>query len=591
MTADPSLRRRLLRDIAELQSKPYPGITLHVHDTLERACLILTPSGYKTLHLTMLLDGYPLKAPRVTIESSVSHPNVFGHYICASILNTQEGYTPAYTLKSIAIQLLSFFSSHSVEQENGRKVDLSIYRGVNARDKGFYCDACGFDDRPMHVRWAWTQTQQKEAIKAHRLKLAGVTRCIDDITAEPSTKLLKTSPPAMVLDLPEPKAFKSMGIKLTDLPDEILLAIFSLLSTTDLAVISAAFPRACEMLNSYDLIRLRELQCFCLKESFSKVDLGVGVSVGRYGREGTLSSEFDLLSHQAFHQHGVRLSIQNLRFDYWLPLPISPGHYRRVQADTIQSLNDLATAGRFTDSSHFSVLSHFLNDIVVSFSQEAERSDTRSTLSHASEKAVESYFAIYHLLLCLAANNPSMITTANLKVSRFLAGATHKTTCPNLGHLLIATLLSDHGLTEPLSIAIIRETVCRNVVWMLDPQGANMPELSYLEPSPVSEYRLKQTFMASRTSYRLLMFCHLFCRNARGGISTSTTHPKPSIQQLRDDLFDTHGAPPAGIAQSMAETIRQIKSIDAFPMFMEAMGIAKGNRPGKHEFSVFLSNM
>ncbi|KAI4284403.1 MAG: hypothetical protein L6R38_001456 [Xanthoria sp. 2 TBL-2021] len=224
---------------------------------------------------------------------------------------------------------------------------------------------------------------------------------------------------------------------LMDLPREILLIIFSSLSFLDLAAMASAFPKAREIIDFYDLIRVRELQCFCLKEHFQDSKLGVDVDIGYHGKEKKLSSEFDLLSHRAFYQHNIRKSIH----------------------------------GSFADASHFSVLSHFLNDIVVSFSEEAERSNPCSTLAHASEKAVESYFAIYHLLLCLAADNPSMFRKANNKVFHFLSGKTSKTTCPNLGHLLVATLISDRRLTENLSVAIIKEAILRNVVWMLDSKG------------------------------------------------------------------------------------------------------------------------
>lgn len=81
--------------------------------------------------------------------------------------------------------------------------------------------------------------------------------------------------------------------------------------------------------------------------------------------------------------------------------------------------------------------------------------------------------------------------------------------------------------------------VIRNVVWMLDPNGSNMPELAYLEPSEVSEYRLRETFQASKTSYRLLMFLRLFQQTAIGS-------PRKPLAVLRDEAFDRHGAPPRG---------------------------------------------
>ena len=142
------LHKRRVRDLAEMQVDPYPNIALHPNDDLTRACLILSPEGQDSLHLTMVLNDVPLSAPRVTIQSEISHPNVFGTNICASILNTAEGYTPAYTLKSIVIQLLSFFSSETLEQDrDGRKVDLGQYRKLRSNERSSYhCIACGFDD-------------------------------------------------------------------------------------------------------------------------------------------------------------------------------------------------------------------------------------------------------------------------------------------------------------------------------------------------------------------------------------------------------------------------------------------------------------
>ena len=675
MASDPSLRKRLLRDIAEFQSEPYPYIDFHVQDSLETACLILTPEGTVSLHLGMSLHNYPLQAPTVTIQTRICHPNIFGDYICASILNTREGYTPAYTLKSIAIQLLSFFSSDSLEQEHGGVIDLTGYKARdsvpdpdywssgNSSLQGYHCGSCGFDSRPMIPQarpkrppfrspGRASAEQQSRVIRGHRFILADETRRLNDgvtgpsdassadspmdtsdaitpdLLGEPSETSVGTLPPVSVetpasstdatsLDMcrlktltepPEVSTSDYMSTakqsfeclesavcispikvpqkSLMDLPHEILLLIMSSLSFLDLTSMSSAFPKAREIIEFYDLIRVRELRCFCLKEHFQDSKLGVGVHVGRQGKEKNLSSEFDLLSARAFEQHEIRRSIHGLEFEYWLPLPLSRRHFRGVKDETLQSLNTLAFAGRFTDNSHFSVLSHFLNDIVVSFSEEAERSNPSSTLSHASEKAVESYFAIYHLLLCMAASNPYMIRKANNKIFSFLSGKTSKTSCPNLGHLLVATLISDHHLSESLSVALIKEAVLRNVVWMLDAKGANMPELSYLEPSAISEYRLKKTFEASLTSYRLLMFCHLFSRTARGLTSNTKT-----LAQLRDELFDTHGAPPRGVAASMAQEIRRIKAIDTFPPFLKEMGIRDQNIPGKAEFTSFLRKM
>jgi hypothetical protein len=112
----------------------------------------------------------------------------------------------------------------------------------------------------------------------------------------------------------------------------------------------------------------------------------------------------------------------------------------------------------------------------------------------------------------------------------------------------VSGLISDFPMDEVLLKKIVRETINRNVVWMLK----DNPYLSYLEPSAISEYRLKETFTASIVSYRLLMFLNLFRRTAVG-----SPRIKP-LTQHRDELFERHGAPPRGAANGLAGSIKRI---------------------------------
>ena len=231
---------------------------------------------------------------------------------------------------------------------------------------------------------------------------------------------------------------------------------------------------------------------------------------------------------------------------------------------------------------HVDVLYHFMNNIVVQFSADAERdyakADARSTLSHMSEKAIQAYFSLFYLLLCLATENAAIVAGANRIVARFLHGPRTKAHFPDLGHVMVAALISNAGLTEELTFLVIKEAILRNVVWMLDVKGAGMAELAYLEPSAESDYRLIMTFHASKTSYRLLMFLKLFSSAARP--------PNRSLTELRDALFDTHGAPPSGLSAAIAQRIRKIRDITTFPAFLNAMGLK--NMPTKPEFTSFL---
>ncbi|KAH6644802.1 hypothetical protein C7974DRAFT_430483 [Boeremia exigua] len=514
--APSALHRRLMNDIAEIQQNPYPSIHLHVNEQdFHQACLILSTEAYGPLHLFIEFgNDYPLRAPTVTIQSDIVHPNIFGDYICASILNTAEGWTPAYTLKGILIQLLSFFTSESLEQDHGggavnlldfRRERLSAprysrFRGFQAHD--YFCDSCGYEP-------GWKATPSPDVPR----------------------KALR-APPATVS-------------KLLALPDEVVLLMLEEMQTNDVMALADAIPFVKRTVNSYDFIRTRELQCFFFKKSYMDAKLGIGISITG-GNKPSLRSEFDLLSQEAFFQHDVRQSVQGVKFEKWLPLPLSRRHWNGVRVNTAMCLRSIHSSAkmRSNEPDGIEVLYYLMNNVVVQFSSDAEKVsrhvDKRSTLSHASEKAVEAYFACFHLLLCLATENAAIIKAANKMVARFLKGPHTKKEFPDLGHLLVAALISDDGLTQPLIFQIIKEAILRNVVWMLDSQGADMAELAYLEPSAISEYRLAKTFEASTTSYRLLMFLKLFSSSARPA------------------LFDSHGAPPMGVPAAMAQRIREI---------------------------------
>ena len=560
-TTASSLERRLLQDIGEIQQDPYPNVHVHFDDAdIRKACVILTPQDQDPLHLTIIFQNdYPLQAPAVTIQTAVVHPNVIGRdYICATILNTDEAWTPAYTLKSVVIQLLSFFSSESLEQDHGGKIDLAQYR----RRVG---DLSAQDSRPRHAK----------AFECLKCRFG-----LDWAPSQPGDENGAAAPDGSLSnENTTPSLFKS---KLFELSDELILLIISSLETQDIINFSDAVPGLKTMVRSYDFIRMRELQCFCLKRSFMDTQVGIGVAISG-GQRPNFRSEFDLLSQEAFEQHHVRRSIQGVWFDMWLPLPLSRRHWNQVRTMAATRLRDIhgyAKMGNH-EPGYVDVLYHFMNTIVVQFSTKSQkgwnRADFRSTLSHASEKAVEAYFSLYHLLLCLASEDTATVAGANRIVTQFMSGPRTKAQFPDLGHVLVAALISDAGFTADLTLLVIKEAILRNVVWMLDAKGAGYAELAYLEPTEISNYRLARTFEASPTSYRLLMFLKLFSSAAR-----------PSgkrLADIRDELFDAHGAPPPGTASRMAGGIRGIKDVKTFPQFLGAMGVAV---PSGSQFSAFL---
>ncbi|CAK7197962.1 hypothetical protein SEUCBS139899_000614 [Sporothrix eucalyptigena] len=655
--AAPLFRRRLMRDIAELCKPPlYPNIKLRCpepvegdDDGIQNYCLLLTTEAYgnKPLHLNVWFpDNYPVQPPRISMDTpGVTHPNVFGTYICASILNTAEGYTSAYTLKSIAIQLLSFFSSDSVEQMGGGKVQLSDFldraansvhgRPLPADAAGWQCKQCGYDTNDL----------------ASMRRAAGFEDVQPgndgDVVMEDASPAV-SSPPAQQLPVVGGLAATALaGGKIDTLSDDVLMLVLQELDANALGSFMAASDRVRQLVTFHDILRQRELQCFCLKTSYLKSDLGVGVStVLRGTHKNGLESEFDLISREAFATLNVRRSSQSIEFDQWLPLPLSRRHWLRVRYDVVKCLeaigNDVLprTNGAYYKGDRYrsgggygernrrglsfgqlqelqrpskvlpaganlarasEVLLSFMTQIVVRLNEDVDKMDAgrpgtdewyqydngpvRSTLRYASEKAIESYFHLFHLLVCLAAEYPQVAGDANHRIRSFYVdNRRSKEDCPNLGILLVALLIADDNVIgvsgsgiegasrENLLKAIITEAITRNVVWLLDRKGAGRAELVHLEADDtVSAYRLHHTFIGSLTSYRLLMFMELFRRTAR-------PDGTQSLEAVRDGLYHRHGAPPAGAAAHLAAEIRRIHKIRTWPDFLMAMGVTVPTR-------------
>jgi ubiquitin-protein ligase len=578
------LRNRLAHDIAELHEQPYPGITIHIQDgdAFQTACLILSPTGENPLHLTVEFGPkYPISPPSVTIQSGVLHPNVFGNFICASILNTKEGYTSAYTLKGICIQLLSFFSSENIEQLHGggpinRKEwqQSQVPTGFPAFLGGsgsfpalppgriYKCQRCGFG-----VNGLPTATPDVQAS-----------------TADDSTETDKTE--------------SDSKCHIEKLPMELLLVVCDHLDDKSLFLAAEAWNGFSETLKQYNVITTRGMQCFALKKGFKDTSLGIGVRV--QGRK--LESEFDLISQPAFYNLGIRHSVQGLQFEYWLPLPLSEVHWRRVRGNVHKSLDTLSARASISGD-HVNVIYAFMNDITVQLSEEAKNIaggqslttasygpvSSKTAMSYVSEKAIENYFQLFHLLLCLATEQPKIVEDAKDKITAFVVGGKRdKTSVPNLGHLIVMNLIADMADRRVrINQAIIKEAVTRNVVWMLDERGRGLRELSFLETDKVSEYRLQNTFDASLTSLRLLMFGTLM--NDTVAEIAATIDGKVTLAKIRDELYKYHGSPPQGMAAKLSKSVWELQSVSNFFDFMERMGVVnEGYRPTGASLTDFL---
>lgn len=282
MSSTPLHHQRLLHDIQEISTNPYPYITFVSRLNLNTACLILTPPDLRPIHLTVKFPPrYPLLPPKITIQTKFAHPNVFDDYICASILNTDEGYTPAYTLRGIAIQILSFFNSDSIQDTySGRVRDLSTYRERNAigakgqRAEQFTCLECGFPN-------------VSEVLVSAGSSVDSLGSNVGNLNVSSSLSNHSMAPRNSSSLVTTKKTKGQVTATLDTMPPEILIRICDFLESESLIVFMRAWEKiggVDGLVTEYGLIRKRELLCFATKEGFGTEALGVGVRVWGGGK-------------------------------------------------------------------------------------------------------------------------------------------------------------------------------------------------------------------------------------------------------------------------------------------------------------------
>ena len=151
-------KRRLKRDLIELETASILSIAAHpIDDNIFEWHVNIKPTDgvYSGVyfHLIMIFpESYPTKPPTVKICTPISHPNIFDSFLCLSMLRPQtsnipyEGWSGAYSVTSILMQLQSFLFAEKIDQDGGYQVNAKLSdRDVNYSIKlckSFKCKKC-----------------------------------------------------------------------------------------------------------------------------------------------------------------------------------------------------------------------------------------------------------------------------------------------------------------------------------------------------------------------------------------------------------------------------------------------------------------
>lgn len=512
---NPVSRRRLARDIAEMVQEPYPNIRfIPSQDSIVEACLHLTTKT-RVIHVTLQFPAnYIETGPRVAINGRAGVDELFeGEIYCADILAGMGREKQAYTLKTLAIHLLSMFDTIR-DREPVKSWDHGEY-WIRSKWADYSCYKCGY---PL---------TDPDAINTHADE-----RSISQ------------------------RALPNQPMTICELPTEMLMYVLEHLEIQDIVRFGQAFDEIKSIIEKYAVIRNRELHCFVTKEHFTQSPLGIGVHSA-----GQRWAEFDLISQAAFRDLGVRTTAYDCGFRYWLPLPLSERHWDEVKNKVDSVLGELNRPSYEAD--RLGALIALMEDQAIKLFTSMEQCSDRGLLQ-ASEKGIESLFFLLHLFLCVAVDNPEYVVKANEVIERFQAPNGHRQYMPSPGRILAALLISGVETDVNFMHRIFHEAVTRNVRQLLD----KYPGLGYLEDDgAASSYRLHYTFKASLASYRALMLMDVFQRTVRPATKDIT------LEVARDTLFKRHGFPPSSTLAILAAELREIVAVDSFPRLCNYLGI------------------
>ncbi|KAJ3292495.1 hypothetical protein HDU79_001370 [Rhizoclosmatium sp. JEL0117] len=583
--------RRIFIELKELQASPQVGITVtpRSEDATKLCVKMECQEGVYAglpLHLGMELTNFPLGSPVVTMDTLITHPNVFSRsFICCDLLKGHlftdshgriSGYSPAYSLTTVLIQLMSFFSATNIEQDwegmytntAGNAERLRAIENI----KAFRCKHCSYNGPEL-------------ASKCNKqFGVVGMGSAPVSVTVVENEAALQTR----VMGL-------GGGMTFDVMPNELLLEIADHMAVSDIIKLGRAVPRFGDLVTKHNLSIRRDQRCFIYKTSIKEAVLGVGVWVASTGRNRDMKPvDFDLLSYDAFLNAGIRQTIWGQGFTHFLPLALTPAHFSKALPILQQSIVhlDCNKSGGFSPEVALAILSKLMNLMVVDLMKAMDNSSSDSHMSFydeapqktkliASEKALTGYSQLLHLLLSFANIYPELVVSAENKLSNFIKNkdTRGKDRVPNIGEFLVLLFLQNKHTCSELALPVFREVSARNVVWMLDPKHGNKPYLAFIEPQATSDFRLNETYTAQQTSLRLLMFQVLFMRRVGLGEKTPT--------ELLAELNSRFGYPRLGLAEQLVQDIKGIYAVKTFNAFLPLVGIPL---PTKEYFTQFLKD-
>jgi len=568
-------------------------------------------------------SNYPKSPPNVQLCTTLlGHPNVYEDWICLDMIQEAytsrpyAGWTSAYSVLSILLQLQSFLFAENIPQnEDGGGGTRRAYAHSDSialsisKARAYVCSNIESHDgtivKHTHINpWPpfgreyrgtvgeWTApTPTGKIYLVDYIVESGDLSSTSPVSQEGVQSVIEKESEPMEIDVTDSTPATEVEAMVNDLPSDVYTHIFSFLGSKDLIRVRDVCSRWRKVVYTYSIFDRSQIMCYHSKVTLDNPKttvLGFGLAVQYYSDGKNLkeaSPPLDLLSWHAFRVQSVRTGVWDGQFEHFLPLVFDKKHATKalpIIKDTIFNImKDCELPGlerQTTNPPHsefhphmaFQLLVVLMNSMVVELMNSSPSSDVE-VRRYASEKALEGYCAFHHMLLYFAKSYPCLLDLANNQIESFLSSeeARTKRHTPNLGLILVSLTLTKKGwniLRKPLTM----EAFDRNVRWLIQKCTA----LGDLNRNHFSDdRRLAETFTGARTSLRLLMFQVYFMSTI--GRPSGTSGPLDVLARYEKRL----GKPTTAQKEDLVKNAKEILAVNTWVQFFKRLGGPIPSRP------------
>eukprot|EP01105_Mastigella_eilhardi_P022502 TRINITY_DN5538_c0_g1_i1.p1 TRINITY_DN5538_c0_g1~~TRINITY_DN5538_c0_g1_i1.p1 ORF type:complete len:1496 (-),score=401.96 TRINITY_DN5538_c0_g1_i1:47-4504(-) len=560
--------QRLLKDVAELRSTPIPTVSampfdddlFKWHGNLRGPSQ--SPFDGGIFHIQLQFpDDYPSSPPELTLFNEIPHPFVFGNKVCLDMLQESEsresthGWTPAYSVQSILLQLQSFLLdgleasqcrpgfniSFSQKQTSAWKV---VFDNKDQEGEGSL--------RPEEIRELMLEVGEKKPSPAELALYYRMLSLPEDQSIDFSTflQILQRKREYRKV-VEEANRYVCKNPKCKHGPQHPWPAFLQ--------------PKVDEFLMHVpELERIRsEMVCFYTRKSFlppESTTLGVGISFKddfRSGKIYSITSPLDLISLQAFRKmKHTRAADNSTTFTHWLPLYICAEHSGRAMHLTERSLGIICagTHLNFAPDMALDVYLKLMSGLVL---------ELQKGQVHTTVRALKGYCAFHRMLIAFLEKYPQLLQKCKDMTHSFLSDPTsrHKDQLPVLADILPLFSVVDTPLKDAIP-AYLRELNCRNVLWVIK----NSPAFAKEErDAKIDKTRVATTFELCKASQQLLLLHKTLAE---------LCHPAgASLKDIAAKYDERYGLPTVEALVKLQAEYKAIKATDNYTTFYAKLGI------------------